>query len=115
MTSKPLRFHPQAEQEYLTALAWYRERSLIAAINFESVFEQAAGRIRESPQRWPVYFADLRKYTLRQFPFSIVYQDFSSENVIFGAPSQSVFQSALVIGKCWNYDAQADHLHPATE
>jgi hypothetical protein len=68
VTSKPLRFHPQAEQEYLTALAWYRERSLIAAINFESTFEQAVRRIRESPQRWPVYVADFRKYTLRQFP-----------------------------------------------
>jgi len=83
MTSKPLRFHPQAEQEYLTALAWYRERSLIAAINFESAFEQAIRRISEAPQRWPIYFANFRKYTLRQFPFSIVYQDFSSEVVVF--------------------------------
>lgn len=83
MTSKPLRFHPQAEEEYLTALAWYRERSLIAATKFESAFEHAVGRIRESPQRWPVYVADFRKYTLRQFPFGIVYQDFSSEIVVF--------------------------------
>lgn len=77
MESKPLRFHPQAEQEYLTAVGWYRERSLIAAINFESAFEQAVARIREAPHRWPIYFGDFRKYTLRQFPFSIVYQDFS--------------------------------------
>jgi ParE toxin of type II toxin-antitoxin system, parDE len=83
MASKPLRFHLRAEKEYLTALAWYRERSLIAAINFESAFEQAIGRIKEAPERWPIYFADFRKYTLRQFPFSIVYQDFSSEIVVF--------------------------------
>ena len=83
MASKPLRFHPQAEQEYLTALGWYRERSLIAAINFESAFEQAVGKIREGPHRWPLYFKDFRKYTLRQFSFSIVYQDFSSEIVVF--------------------------------
>ena len=83
MASKPLRFHPQAEQEYLTSLAWYRERSLIAAINFESAFDQAVGRIRVAPHRWPIYFEDFRKYTLRQFPFSIVYQDFASEIVVF--------------------------------
>jgi hypothetical protein len=83
MTSKPLRFHPQAEQEYLTALTWYRKRSLIGAINFESAFQQAVGRMRESPQRWPIYVADFRKYTLRQFPFSIVFQDFSSEIIVF--------------------------------
>jgi len=55
MASKPLRFHPQAEQEYLTALAWYRERSLIAATNFEGAFGRAIARIREAPQRWPIY------------------------------------------------------------
>jgi hypothetical protein len=60
----------------LTALAWYRERSLIAAINFESAFERATGRIRDAPQLWPIYIADFRKYTLRQFPFSIVYSGF---------------------------------------
>jgi plasmid stabilization system protein ParE len=83
MTSKPLRFHPQAEQEYFRALAWYRKRSLIAAINFESAFEQAVGKISASPRRWPLYVADFRKYILRQFPFSIVYQEFLSEIVVF--------------------------------
>jgi len=37
----------------LTSLSWYRERSLIAAINFENTFEEAVGRIREVPRRWP--------------------------------------------------------------
>jgi hypothetical protein len=83
MVSKPLRFHPQAEQEYLTTLSWYRERSLTAATSFEGAFDRAVTRIREAPLRWPVYFEDFRKYTLRQFPFSIVYQDFSSETVVF--------------------------------
>jgi plasmid stabilization system protein ParE len=83
MASKPLRFHPRAEQEYLTALRWYRERSPIAAINFESAFGHAVEKIREAPQRWPVYFMDFRKYTLRQFPFSLVYQESSSGIVVF--------------------------------
>jgi plasmid stabilization system protein ParE len=83
MASKPLRFHPQAEQEYLTALSWYRERSIIAASNFESAFGQAVEKIGEAPQRWPSYFMDFRKYTLRQFPFSLVYQEFSAGIVVF--------------------------------
>jgi len=36
MASKPLEFHREAEEEYLLALAWYRERSLTAAVNFEN-------------------------------------------------------------------------------
>jgi plasmid stabilization system protein ParE len=83
MTSKPLRFHPEAEQEYVTALAWYRERSLIAAINFESAFDRAVAGILEAPQRWAIYIAAFRKYTLGQYPFSVIYQDLRSEVVIF--------------------------------
>jgi plasmid stabilization system protein ParE len=83
MANKPLRFHSQAEDEYLTSLSWYTERSLIAAINFETAIEHAIERIGESPQRWPIYFANFRKYVLTQFPFSIIYQDFSSEIVVF--------------------------------
>jgi len=82
MASKPLRFHVQAEQEYLTALLWYRERSPIAAINLESAFAQAVEKIREAPQRWPIYFLDFRRYTLRQFPFSLVYQELSAGIVV---------------------------------
>jgi hypothetical protein len=83
MSNKPLHFHPQAEQEYLAALAWYRDRSPLTAFNFENAVEQAVGRIRETPRRWPIYVEAFRKYTLRQFPFSIVYQEFSSELTVF--------------------------------
>jgi len=89
MASKPLRFHPEVEQEYLTSLSWYRDRSSIAAVNFENIFEQAINRIREAPHRWPTYFRDFQKYTLRQFPFSIIYQDFSSEIVLIAVAHAS--------------------------
>jgi plasmid stabilization system protein ParE len=83
MASKPLRFHPEAEEEYLASLSWYQERSLLAATNFESAVASAVERIGKAPQRWPIYFDDFRKYVLRQFPFSIIYQEFSSEIGIF--------------------------------
>ena len=83
MASKPLRFHPEAEQEYLTALAWYRERSPVASSNFEIAFGQAAENVRKNPQRWPISFGDFRKYTLHQFPFSIIYQELLTQVVVF--------------------------------
>lgn len=82
MASKPLRFHPEAQEDYLAALSWYRERSLLAASNFEAVFSDAIGNISRDPQRWPD-MADFRKYTLRQFPFSIFYKDLPSQIVIY--------------------------------
>ena len=60
-------------------LAWYQERSLTAASNFESASQQAIERIREVPQRWPICFGDFRKYLLRQFPFSVIYLELPSE------------------------------------
>jgi plasmid stabilization system protein ParE len=83
MASKPLRFHPEAEEEYLASLSWYQQRSPIAATNFANAIAHAVHRIGHAPQRWPIYFANFRKYVLRQFPFSIVYQEFLHEIVIF--------------------------------
>jgi plasmid stabilization system protein ParE len=83
MASKPVRFHPQAEEEYLRSLVWYRDRSQVAAVNFESAFAQAISKIGDAPQRWPIYFDSFRKYILRQFPFGIIYQDFPSQVMVF--------------------------------
>jgi hypothetical protein len=83
MASKTLRFHPQAEQEYLAALAWYRDRSLVTAGTFKTAVDSAIEKVRTSPQRWPIYAADFRKYTLRKFPFSLIYEDLQSEIVVF--------------------------------
>jgi plasmid stabilization system protein ParE len=83
MPSEPLRFHPEAEEEDLGSLSWYRDRSPVAAINFESAIEEAVARIGKAPKRWPIYFDSFRRYVLRQFPFSIIYQELSSEIVVF--------------------------------
>ena len=82
MENKPVRVHPAAEQEYLAALAWYRERSPITAEEFEGAVRQAVEKIREAPQRWPACFGNYRKYTLRQFPFAAIYEELLTETTI---------------------------------
>jgi|SRR5579863_8882351 len=79
MAGKRVRFHPEAEQEYLSSLAWYKERSTAAARDFESAFGRAVSAIVEAPERWPVYFSRYRRFVLRQFPFSIVYHNLAQE------------------------------------
>ena len=83
MGSKPVRFHPEAEQEYLASLSWYRDRSPVAAADFEIAVTDALQTIVATPQRWPSYFDEFRKYSLRQFPFRIVYQELLSEIIVF--------------------------------
>jgi len=83
MGNKPVRFHPEAEQEYLASLSWYRDRSPVAAADFEIAVTDALQTIVATPRRWPSYFDEFRKYSLRQFPFSIVYQELLSEIIVF--------------------------------
>ena len=79
MARLPLVFHPEAEEEYLTSLDWYRGRSLNAANNFEKEFQQSITIIEKAPQRWPDYFLQCRRYILHQFPFSVVYRVYPSQ------------------------------------
>jgi toxin ParE1/3/4 len=83
MGSKPVRFHPDAEQEYLAALGWYRDRSTVAAADFELALTNAVETISLAPRRWPSYLGRFRKYTLRQFPFGVVYEELLSEIVVY--------------------------------
>src|ERR1022692_1058682 len=41
MASKPVRLHPEAEREYLEALAWYRDRSVGVASDFDLAVSKA--------------------------------------------------------------------------
>src|SRR5579864_8000524 len=74
MASKPVRFHPEAEREYLSSVAWYAERSVPAALDFEAELQRAMSAIAKSPERWPHYLSGCRRYILHQFPFSLVYR-----------------------------------------
>ena len=74
MEFKPLELHPGAEEDYLHSLAWYRERNFSAAEKFDNAFWHAIHAVEDAPERWPVYFSDFRRYTLHQFPFSLVYR-----------------------------------------
>jgi toxin ParE2 len=82
MASKPVRFHPEDEQEYLSSLAWYKERSPAASFDFESEFQRAMSAIAETPNRWPIYFSPYRRYFLHQFPFAIVYSASQDEVLV---------------------------------
>ena len=72
---KPIEFLREAEEEYLAAISWYRERSLAAAASFEIEFSRVIGNVQESPTRWAGYSQDLRRCFLHRFPFAVVYQD----------------------------------------
>ncbi|MFM9842992.1 MAG: type II toxin-antitoxin system RelE/ParE family toxin [Dongiaceae bacterium] len=66
-------FHPDALEEAVAAAAWYRERSVAAAVAFEVEIAHAMDRIVQAPDRYPTFVDGSRRYLLRRFPFAIIF------------------------------------------
>lgn len=81
-----VRFLHAADAEYELALAWYRARSRQAATNFETAVSIALQNISEAPERWPVIDKRHRFYTLKKFPYSVVYRIDPDEVVVVAIP-----------------------------
>jgi plasmid stabilization system protein ParE len=69
-----IRFHPEAQAEYQTALGWYQARSPQAATRFEAEVERVLGLVAANPGMFPKYDDENRFTMLRRFPYSLVYQ-----------------------------------------
>ncbi|MBA3314255.1 MAG: type II toxin-antitoxin system RelE/ParE family toxin [Planctomycetota bacterium] len=67
-------FHPEAQEEYDEALAWYQSRSPNAALRFETEVERALTLIEANPGMFPKYDDEHRFAVLLRFPYSVVYQ-----------------------------------------
>ena len=74
MAGPVLRFHPAAAAEVEAAHHWYAQRSLVAAEVFLKELDYAARQVVESPQRWPRYLGEFRRYVLPRFPFTLIYR-----------------------------------------
>ena len=69
-----VKFLPEADIDYREAIVWYEARSSQAASGFEAAFEVALRQITEAPERWTRCDEKHRFYSLRRYPFSIIYR-----------------------------------------
>jgi plasmid stabilization system protein ParE len=67
-------YHPDAEAELLDAVAFYEGRLPGLGDRFLRELDAAIAAIREAPDRWRIIEADVRRYTLRRFPYAIYYR-----------------------------------------
>ena len=72
--ARRVRFHPKADQEAEGAVQWYRERSPMAAAGFVAELSYAIQQVAETPERWPRYLANTRRYIFSVYPFSLIYR-----------------------------------------
>ena len=74
MSRLPVSFHPEAMEEAEAAAAWYLDRSKQAADAFVRELERAIEKLADAPGRWPIFEGETRRFTLRRFPFLVVYR-----------------------------------------
>lgn len=67
-------FHPEARDEYEEVIAWYRERSRLAAARFEAAVDRMLALIGETPDLFRQYDDLHRIAVLQRFPYSLVYR-----------------------------------------
>lgn len=68
-----LLFHPEAQQEYEEALAWYQVRSVRAAARFEAEVQRLLDLVQLNPESFPAYDDEHRFAVLRRYPYTLVY------------------------------------------
>jgi len=67
-------FHPEAQDEYERAVAWYQTRSPRAAARFEAEVQRLLGLVQLHPESFPAYDDHHRFAVLRRFAYMLVYQ-----------------------------------------
>jgi plasmid stabilization system protein ParE len=72
---KPLRFHPQAEQELAESVKFYNSRVPGLGNEFFATVESGAKEIQKDPLRRPIRPDGTRKLKLQRFPYLLIYRD----------------------------------------
>jgi len=76
---KPVRFEPEAQEEFLAAIDWYEEREPGLGGRFLTAVEGALQKIQQAPETYPVVpgtsraSSTARRRRLEDFPYAIVY------------------------------------------
>ena len=79
---KRLRLLPEARVEYFAAIDWYEERRHGLGAKFFEQVRRSFDQIRETPQRYPAVYLDVRKLRLKGLPYVVLYQSFEDEILV---------------------------------
>ncbi len=66
-------FHPEAEEEFLSAVDYYESCELGLGYDFAIEVHSAIEYIVSFPNAWPSLEHDIRRCQIRRFPYGIVY------------------------------------------
>lgn len=72
--NRPIILHSEAEDDIFEVVAWYRERSRLAARAFVQELTHVVRLAAQSPGTWPIVFGTTRRVVCPRFPFDLVFR-----------------------------------------
>ena len=97
MSQADVRFHRLAAKEFREARAWYDRRREGLGLEFRVEVDRTVDRIREHPDRWPVFRDRFRRVRIKRFPYLLYYHVLDSSNIVILAVAHRRRRSAYWI------------------
>jgi ParE toxin of type II toxin-antitoxin system, parDE len=66
-------FHPEAEEEFVAAVAYYEECEPILGLDFSREVYATIQNALEYPAMWPEIGAEVRRCLVHRFPYGVLY------------------------------------------
>jgi len=66
-------FHPEAEEEFEAAVAWYEEREAGLGLDFAAEVREAVRLAQSMPLAWPSMEENIRRVLVHRFPYGVLY------------------------------------------
>ena len=79
---KPLTFRAEFESDLLEAAQWYEDERIGLGVRFIHAVDGTLATVRENPALYGRQFKNIRRASVRGFPFGIFYHDDPDEALI---------------------------------
>ncbi len=76
---KPYWFYPEARAEAEAAFEYYKGKSLVAALNFDTELRATLNSLRKHPHLYAEYLRGTRRTLLGRFPYFVIYRELSGK------------------------------------
>lgn len=80
--SLPVRFLPEAQAEFDTAIDWYKDRGADSAKDLVARVQAVVKRIAATPKMDAAVHGDVRKAVLARFPYVVLYREDAGELIV---------------------------------
>jgi plasmid stabilization system protein ParE len=95
----PIRFLPEAKDEFDAAADWYEQRRPGLGVTFVERVREVLQRIAATPKIHAIVYQDVRKAVVRQFPYIVLYREDQGELIVISvfhtSRDPSIWQSRV--------------------